>query len=332
MRRNDTMVSVIIPFYNVEKYIAKCIESVIHQSYRNIEIIMVDDGSPDSSSLIVKEYVKKDSRIKLIQKENGGVASARNCGIRKAGGEFLAFVDSDDWVAEDYISHLMELQKREDADLCMTTRFFVQKCDVQEPQTDVRTITNEEAAILLLSPEMVVGSYNKLYRRRWLIDNDIWQNEKLYSGEGLHFIVTAAQYANRVTVSNRRIYYYRRNVPESATTKFNINMFTNNELSLDILEQDRIIDSKRMKIMTDLFREHLMISGMMAVLACPVPTQYEKEYQTWKKKTRSLGKRLLGCKEVPLRSKIRIIGAAVCPRLWARMAECKRNKIFRGSV
>lgn len=89
MRQNDTMVSVIIPFYNVEKYIAKCIESVIHQSYRNIEIIMVDDGSPDSSALIVKEYVKKDSRIKLIQKENGGVASARNCGIRKAGENFL---------------------------------------------------------------------------------------------------------------------------------------------------------------------------------------------------------------------------------------------------
>lgn len=332
MEQNGELVSVIIPFYNVEKYIAKCIESITNQTYRNIEIIIVDDGSLDGSALIVREYARRDSRIRLVQKSNGGVASARNCGIREASGEFLAFIDSDDWVAEDYISHLMYLQKRDNADLCMTTRFFTQKSDFQGTRLDIKTITNEAAAILLLSPGMVVGSYNKLYRKAWLIENGIWQNEKLYSGEGLHFIVTAAQYANRVTISNRRIYYYRRNVSESATTKFNINMFTNNELALDLLKNDQVITSRHMDTMIDLFREHLMIGGMMAVLTCPVSAQYAKQYNTWKKKAWSLGKRLIGCGYVPIKSKIRILGACVCPRLWAKLASYKRKKIFRDSV
>lgn len=326
------LVSVIIPFYNVEKYIAECLESVINQSYDNIEIIMVDDGSPDNSLQIVKEYAKQDGRIKVVEQANGGVASARNHGIRESKGEFIAFVDSDDWVSTDYISHLMELQKHDDADMCMTTHFFVQKSDAQGTQITIKTITNEEAAVLLLSPKMVVGSYNKLYRKTWIIENHIWQNERLYSGEGLNFIVTAAQYANKVTISNRRIYYYRRNVSESATTKFNINMFTNNELSLEMLKNNRILNSKRIDTMIDLFREHLMISGMMAVLACSSSAEYLNEYNTWKAEIRSLGRKLLICKSVPLKSKVRIIGANICPGLWSKMAKYKRDKIFKGSV
>lgn len=332
MKNDNILVSVIIPFYNVEKYIAECIESILNQSYSNIEIIMVDDGSLDNSSVIAKEYARKDCRVRLIEKPNGGVASARNCGMREAKGEFLTFVDSDDWVAVDYVSHLMELQKRNNADMCMTTHFFVQKKDVQESQTNIKTITNEEAAVLLLSPQMVVGSYNKLYRKLWLVQNDIWQNELLYSGEGLHFIVTAAQYANKVTISNRRIYYYRRNVSESATTKFNINMFINNELSLDLLKSNQILNSRYINTMIDLFREHLMISAMMAVITCSTPKEYTEEYNIWKEKTYLLGKSLLIDRNVPLKSKIRIIGANTCPYLWARITKHKRNKIFRNSV
>lgn len=332
MGKNNTLVSIIIPFYNVEKYIAECIESVINQSYENIEIIMVDDGSPDNSVQIVKKYIRQDKRIKLLKQPNSGVASARNYGMREANGEFFTFIDSDDWVSTDYVSHLMELQKEKDADMCMTTRFFVQKSDIQEFPLYTKTITNEEAAVLLLSPQMVVGSYNKLYRKSWIVQNSICQNESLYSGEGLNFIVTAAQYANKVTISNRRIYYYRRNVSESATTKFNINMFKNNELSLDLLKANQIIESRRMDIMMDLFREHLMISGMMAIHTCPSPIDYLEEYNTWKAQIRPLGKKLLHSGEVPLKSKIRIIGASICPGIWAQMAKYKRNKIFKDSV
>lgn len=102
------LVSIIIPVYNVEGYLSDCIESVCVQSYKNIEIILVDDGSTDSSGKICDKYKSKDTRIKVIHKENGGLSSARNVGIDVAGGQCISFVDSDDFVAEDFIQSMLE--------------------------------------------------------------------------------------------------------------------------------------------------------------------------------------------------------------------------------
>lgn len=94
---ND-LISIIVPVYNVEKYLNKCIDSIINQTYKNIEIILVDDGSTDNSGKICDEYLLRDSRIKVIHKNNGGLSSARNEGINISSGEYIGFVDSDDWV------------------------------------------------------------------------------------------------------------------------------------------------------------------------------------------------------------------------------------------
>ena len=99
-------ISVIVPVYNVEKYIGECIKSIINQDYENIEIILVDDGSNDKSGEICDEYTLKDKRVKVIHKENGGVSSARNRGIESSTGEYIAFVDGDDYVTKDYVSYL----------------------------------------------------------------------------------------------------------------------------------------------------------------------------------------------------------------------------------
>ncbi len=95
---NNSMISVIVPVYNVEKYLSKCLDSIINQTYQNLEIICVDDGSTDSSPMILEEYAKKDSRIKIITRQNGGLSAARNTGVKNATGEFVSFVDSDDWI------------------------------------------------------------------------------------------------------------------------------------------------------------------------------------------------------------------------------------------
>ena len=326
------IVSVIVPVYNVEKYLKKCIESIIEQDYSNLEIIIVDDGTPDNSGKIADEFAAIDNRIKVIHKENGGVASARNVGIASAKGEFILFVDSDDWISKDHVSHLMYLQSLENADMCMTTEFFTQKTDVQELKEKIETMKPEDAAALLLSPKMVVGSYNKLYRRNWLEENNLRQNEKLFSGEGLHFIVTAAQHANFVTVSNRKIYYYRRNVSESATTKFNIKMFTNNELSLACIEREKIVSSEKFDNMLSLFKTHLMINGVISIITYSSPKQYPEEYKRWRKEIRINRKKMVASKYVPLKSKIRIICASIFPRIWAKLAKAKRGQIFKESV
>lgn len=326
------LVSVIIPVYNVEAYIGECIESVIKQTYRKLEIIIIDDGTPDNSGKIAENYALADTRIKVIHKNNGGVASARNCGIREAKGEFIVFVDSDDWIAVDHVEHLLYLQGIQNADLCMTTSFFTKRSDRQRKPVKIETLIPDQAAALLLSPKMVVGSYNKLYRKCWIIQNGLYQNEQLFSGEGLHFIVTAAQHSNCVTVSNRKIYYYRRNVSESATTKFNINMFTNNELSLDLIAKDKITDSPEFNSMLTLFGVHLKISGLLAILTFSSPDTYPDEYKRWKSEIRSIGMKLMLDKYVPLKSKIRIVCVNMIPQVWARLAKIKRNRSFRESV
>lgn len=98
-------VSVIIPVYNVEKFILKTVESVMNQDYKDVEIILVNDGSPDNSAQIIDELAKRDSRIICIHKENGGVSSARNAGLKIATGEYVTFIDGDDWVEPNYISY-----------------------------------------------------------------------------------------------------------------------------------------------------------------------------------------------------------------------------------
>ncbi|MBQ3264127.1 glycosyltransferase family 2 protein, partial [Candidatus Saccharibacteria bacterium] len=100
-------ISIIIPFYNVEKYFAKCLDSVLNQTHQNLEIILTDDGSTDKSSQIAKSYAKKDSRIKIIHQKNQGQSAARNAGLRAATGDFISFIDSDDEIKPDFIKNLL---------------------------------------------------------------------------------------------------------------------------------------------------------------------------------------------------------------------------------
>lgn len=106
------LISVIVPVYNVEKYLDKCLTSILDQSYQNLEIILIDDGSTDNSRKICDEYKKKDQRIKVIHKKNGGLSDARNVGIKSATGKYITFVDSDDYVDEDYVEYLYHLIKK----------------------------------------------------------------------------------------------------------------------------------------------------------------------------------------------------------------------------
>lgn len=110
-------ISVIIPVYKVEAYLRQCVDSVLAQTYSNLEVILVDDGSPDGSGAICDEYAAKDSRVKVIHKENGGQGSARNAGLDAATGEYLAFVDSDDWIDPDMYEKLLALLQEHDADI-----------------------------------------------------------------------------------------------------------------------------------------------------------------------------------------------------------------------
>lgn len=121
----ESMISVIVPVYNVEQFLTRCVDSILAQTYEALEIILVDDGSKDASGKICDELAEKDGRIKVIHKENGGLSSARNTGIDAATGEYLAFVDSDDWIEADSYAYMLGLMKKYDAKLACAGRYDV---------------------------------------------------------------------------------------------------------------------------------------------------------------------------------------------------------------
>ena len=122
----NSLISVIVPIYNVEKYLDRCVESIINQTYKNLEIILVDDGSPDNCTQMCDDYAKKDSRIRVVHKENGGLSDARNAGMEVATGEYVSFIDSDDYISLDFYETLFQTMIDNDSDIveCSVVKFY----------------------------------------------------------------------------------------------------------------------------------------------------------------------------------------------------------------
>ena len=160
-------ISVIVPVFNLEKEVKKCLFSLVLQKYENLEIIIVDDGSKDNSFFICKEVAKKDKRIKVFHKKNGGLSSARNFGISKASGKFLAFVDGDDFVSSDFLGNLHAAISETKADIAISG--YTENCGEKMinfvPKNEV--ISGEDALIRLLTKQdnMEILTWNKLYKR-----------------------------------------------------------------------------------------------------------------------------------------------------------------------
>lgn len=168
---ND-LISVIIPVYNVQDYLSRCLESVVHNSYRNLEIICIDDGSTDGSLEILKDYEKKDARIRVFSKKNGGVSSARNLGLKKCTGRLVAFIDSDDRIHKDYFGILLKLQQIADYDVVVCSYIHDLNVDVSKGDMGDQ-YRNFESKILNRTEYMykhITKDYvwGKLYKRECL--------------------------------------------------------------------------------------------------------------------------------------------------------------------
>lgn len=161
-------ISVIVPIYNVEKYLARCVRSICNQTYRNLEIILVDDGSPDNSGAMCDQFAEMDSRIRVVHKKNGGLSDARNAGIEVATGDYIAFLDSDDWVDPTWLEVLFNLCEKHDAEIaeCSFRNFYPGKIHEETDCTgEVMEFTPVEAMESNLDWRFCKPvAWNKLYR------------------------------------------------------------------------------------------------------------------------------------------------------------------------
>ncbi|MBQ0108398.1 MAG: glycosyltransferase family 2 protein, partial [Phascolarctobacterium sp.] len=161
------MLSVIVPVYKVEKYLPKCVDSIINQTYKDLEIILVDDGSPDNCPAICDEYAKKDSRIKVIHQENGGLCSARNTGIENAEGDFISFIDSDDWIEINMFEEALDYLHKHDLDVvCCDTKVIKGNREIFRPRYRTNMIFNgQEGLNEILAGTLDNSACNKIYKR-----------------------------------------------------------------------------------------------------------------------------------------------------------------------
>ena len=164
----EDLITIVIPIYKVENYLDKCVKSVINQTYKNLEIILVDDGSPDNCPKKCDEYEKKDTRIKVIHKENGGLSDARNAGIDIAKGKYITFIDSDDYVSEDYVEYMYNLLKQNNTKMstCETQVVNIEKETEMETQfvENIEILTKRDLFYkILFAQKSDVSAYSKLY-------------------------------------------------------------------------------------------------------------------------------------------------------------------------
>jgi len=204
-------VSIIIPVYNVEKYLQRCIDSALAQTYLNTEIILVDDGSKDSSGKMCDEITKKDSRIKVIHKENGGLSSARNAGIELATGDALFFLDSDDYLSCDCISKCVAMLEENDADIANVQMMYIAEGTNEEIKSDVieiKEVLNTSKAIEASLYQILYSccAPAKLYKREVIGDIKFPIGRLSEDLATCHLFINNA---SKVAYSNSYGYYYR---------------------------------------------------------------------------------------------------------------------------
>ena len=178
MEKVNSMISVIVPIYKVEEFLDKCVQSIVNQKYLNLEIILVDDGSPDRCGEMCEEWARRDKRIKVIHKKNGGLSDARNAGLVAANGEFIAFVDSDDWIEPQMYEIMLKVLMKEKADIvaCGIVDSYIDKEIIHSP---IYRVGKTEQFLKMIYKDTIfsVVSWNKLYRRR------VWENFQFPKGK-----------------------------------------------------------------------------------------------------------------------------------------------------
>ena len=217
-------ISVITPVYKVENYLEKCIDSILNQTFKDFELFIVDDGSPDSCGKIADEYAKKDKRVKVIHKENGGAPSARNAGIAQASGEYFYFPDSDDWIEQTYLQELYDVAKKTNAQLVVsgyTMEYY------ENNKSQAYSVAPNEKYYLskdelrknlhkYFDNMMMAVPWNKLYKADYIRDRELlFPNLKW---DDLHFNMDVIMDIESVAISKSSGYHFFRSREGSETT------------------------------------------------------------------------------------------------------------------
>jgi len=238
------LISIIVPVYNVKDYVEKCLDSICGQSYANLEIIVIDDGSTDGSGEVCDTYASKDKRIKVIHRKNGGLSAARNEGLDVAAGEFIGFVDSDDWIDTDMYEFLYGLLKTGDADISICSHYLEKphKTKIKYTSDKVLNLTPRDAIRLLVEDDIVRNfAWDKLYRRT-LFDELRFPQDRYF--EDIAIMYKIFYRARKIVMKGHPKYHYM--VRTDSITGSRYNPGKEYHMFLAVCEQCNFIQEKRL--------------------------------------------------------------------------------------
>ena len=204
----NELISVILPIYNVEKYIDRCLNSVLRQTYTNIEIILVDDGSTDNCQKICDEYAKNDNRIKVIHKKNGGLSDARNAGIKIAKGKYITLIDSDDYVENDYVEFLYSLIKESNAEISICSHTVLYENGTKlEKATHENSILDPKTTLkrILYDDGIDLSAWAKMYKKE-LFDTVQYPKGRLFEDAATTYLLI--DQCDKIAIGSESKYYY----------------------------------------------------------------------------------------------------------------------------
>lgn len=208
-------ISILVPVYNTSKFLGKCIRSIMEQDFRDIEIICVNDGSTDNSLEILKKLSKEDSRVKIIDKKNGGLTSARNAALEVAQGKYCLNIDSDDWIEQGYIRALYKRAEKDDLDITISNIIFDYFNDSSKNYIlndleilDEKVISGEEYINIFLKNNFYGYTWNKLIKTEVYKKNNLKYNEDIFMMEDVEMILKLAKIGKKIGKVNKAFYHY----------------------------------------------------------------------------------------------------------------------------
>ena len=264
-------VSVVMPVYNAEKYLAKSIESMLSQSLKEIELILVNDGSKDKSLAICEEYAKRDSRIIVINKKNEGACIARNTGISIAKGKYIQLVDADDYIENNMLEEQYNLGEKTNAEVVMCgMKFDVHKKNGQVVISEAHykdMVLNSQEEIKLIFMDLFDNllfnyTHNKLYNKEFLKKNNLKFIEWLPIDQDTNFNIDVFKVLNKLTISTKSYYHYVKTFEETIVTRYHANKFKVRTFRYDrlkeLLENWDIYNDENKKKLASMYIHHVI--------------------------------------------------------------------------
>ena len=303
------LISVIVPVYKVEEYLNRAVESIVNQTYRNLEIILVDDGSPDNCPVMCDAWAQKDARIRVIHKENGGVSSARNAGLKAAKGEWISFVDADDWIHPQFVEITYSQTKHSNADVIAVNCF---RCNDEVPfeNIDCENIVFSPVEVEAIFRNRIIRNYvwGKLYKAEIIKSRSF--DEKLVFGEDSAFNAEIFTDENHVYYSDEKLYYYYQRQNSAVHTFKPEQLVLLQNKYIDLAEKEKRSLPKSIYLMEAMKRA---LSARYGLMLDPYSKDIIKDLTHSLKQTAN---KLWNIKSVSFKAKGMYLCFSYCPQLY----------------